>query len=495
MVTTEIFTAVDTPQSITTSDIPEQELRWCSVTLNEVLQQGSRLEASVFDIEGKHAKEVIKRCKWPTITISGKNGMSDSFYPPRFKRILVDESQYPLILPSQIQEINPEPKGYLSPLCNTDFNILKARCGQILMTRSGTIGNCSLVSNTLNGKTLSDDIIRISCRNEENTGYLYAFLCTKIGNALIRTNEYGAVISHIEPEHLESIQIPNPPHALKKRIHDLIIQSYALRDESNVLLDEAKTLLYKTLKLPPLEKLHPKYFDNSNELRNYTQKLSKLDGRLDASYHVPTVDAILKRLKLEATEVTTIVDPRISKQIILPGRFTRVYVEEGQGTVYFTGKQIFELDPSDKKYLSFARHKTRIKEELTIKENMLLVTCSGSLGKVVLVPHHWDGWTMTHDIIRLVLSSDEIAGYVWIFLTSPYGNELIRRFTYGSVVDHIEKEHIINVPIPLMKDVAVQTEINRLALEANKKRTKAYHLEQEAIQITNEEIIHVEKNS
>ena len=124
-----------------------------------------------------------------------------------------------------------------------------------------------------------------------------------------------------------------------------------------------------------------------------------------------------------------------------------------------------------------------------IKENMLLLASSGTLGKVVLVPQHWDGWTMTHDIIRLVLSSDDIAGYIWMFLASAYGQELVRRYTYGSVVDHIKAEHIAQVPVPLLKDAAKQAEINRLALRANAKRIEAYHLEQEAIRIVNDEVM------
>jgi type I restriction enzyme S subunit len=487
MVATEVL------QSIDSADLPEEELRWCSVMLNEVLQHGSRLEASVFDVEGKRAREVLKQCKWPLVHVSGDNGLATSFYPNRFKRILVEKSEYPLILPSQIQEIKPEPKGYLSLLCNTDFEVLKAQKGQILLTRSGTIGNCSLVGMTLDGKTISDDIIRITCDNEGNTGYLYAFLHTKIGKALIRANEYGAVVSHIEPEHLESVLIPDPPHVLKKQIHDLVVRSYALRDESNVLLDEAEALLYTALNLPPLEKSHPVYFDDTAGLRNYAVKLSKLNGRLDASCHVPIVDAILRRLKEGAAEIITIGDPRISKRVILPGRFARVYVKEGQGSVFFGGKQLFELDPSNKKYLSLKHHGERIKRELLLKENMVMITCSGTIGKVALVPKHWKDWTANQHIIRIEPTSNDIAGYLYVFLASDYGRELIRRFTYGAVVDEIDNHQVSQIAIPLLKDAAVQGEINRLALEANKKRTEAYYLEQEAIRITNEEVIHVEK--
>jgi type I restriction enzyme S subunit len=49
------------------------------------------------------------------------------------------------------------------------------------------------------------------------------------------------------------------------------------------------------------------------------------------------------------------------------------------------------------------------------------------------------------------------------------------------------------VPVPLLKDSSVQAKINSLALEANAKRTEAYHAEQKAIRITNEEVIHANK--
>lgn len=334
---------------------------------------------------------------------------------------------------------------------------------------------------------VSQHAIRIVC---DYPGYVYSFLKTDIGKTLVKTNIYGAVVSEIEPEHFAEIPIPNPSEILKQRIHNLIIRSHAIRDESNTLLDKAQRILLDALKLPPLEQFEPIYFGSGNELRNYTVKLSDLAGRLDGSYHVPLVDAILCQLKKEAREITTIGDPRISKQVILPGRFTRIYVEEGQGTVFFGGKQLFELDPANKKYLSLSHHGDRIKRELLLKENMILITRSGTIGKVALVPEHWMQWVVNEHVIRVDPASSDIAGYLYVFLATDYGRELITRFTYGAVVDEIDDHHVSQVPIPLLKDPDVQAEINRLALKANAKRTEAYLVEQEALRITNEEVIH-----
>ena len=480
-------------QKVDSIDMPNEELRWCSVSLAEVLEKGKRLDASVFDIEGKHAREVLEQCKWDKSQITGENGLAVAYHCLRFKRIWVKKSDLPIYQPSQIMEIAPKPSGFLSHLTKTNINNLRVSKGQVLLTCSGTTGNVTYVGKTLDNQIFSHDLIRINAKNKTDSGFIYAYLKSKVGNIIINTNQYGAVVSHIEPEHLNSVPIPNPPDIIKRQINNLIVKSFELRDESNELLDKAENLFYKELDLPPIEQLKPKYFDKKYEVRNYAVKLSSLNNRLDGSYHVPIVYAIIKRLRKTAAEITTIADPQISKDIILPGRFKRVYVEKDQGAIYFSGKHISELDPSDKKYLSFSQHDNRIRKQLTSSEGMILITCSGTLGRIAYVPKHWDGWVMTHDIIRLVPTSHNIAGYIQVFLSSDYGQLLILRNSYGAVVQHIEKDHIAKTPIPFLKNQSIQEEINDLALVANKKRTHAYDKEQQAIEKMNEIVIYATK--
>jgi len=471
--------------------LPEEELRWRSVSLSDVLKHGLRLDGGFLNADGWHARAHLKNNKWPLVRIVGNNGIANAFHRPRFRRIWVNKPGIPLIQPSRVTEIHPKPNGYISKHTATDIEALKVKAGQILLTCSGAVGQCSLVSDTLNGQFFSHDLIRITCKKEEDTGYLYAYLRTKTGNALIQSSEYGAVISHIEPNHLESIPIPNPPSALKKRIHDLVIRSYALRDKANSLLDAAEQIFCAALKLPPLDKLHTAHFDKSADLRSYTVNLSDYSGRLDASYHVPITYSILRHMKKEAAEITTVGDVRISRRIILPNRFPRVYIQEGQGGVpSFGGKQIHELDPANKKHLSRKHHKERIKCELALDENMVMITRSGTIGKVTIVPKHWAGWTANEHIIRIVPAAPEIAGYLYVFLQSDYGRELITRFTYGAVVNEIDDSHVARIPVPLLRDAKKQNKINQLALEVNAKRSEAYKAEQEAIRITNEEVIY-----
>ncbi len=464
----------------------ERPVKWCSVSLSDVISRGKRLEASVFDVEAKQARLILQNGRYPIITI---DNYASSYVKGRFKRIWVKKSDYPIYQPSAITDIYPHPDGYLSRKTRTDINALRVHEGQVLMTCSGTIGKVSYVSKTLDGQIFSHDLLRIKCNSDYDAGYLYTFLKSKIGNKILLTNSYGAVITHIEPEHLASVPIPDAPPILKQEIHQLIMRSYDLRDESNALLDEAEALLKAELHLPELDELDVKLFDQTADVDTFNVKLHDMNGRLDASYHVPIVDAIVTHLEKYAAEVTTVGDERISNEVILPGRFKRIYVEEGYGCVFIGGKQISELDPSNKKYLSRAHHAGRIAKQLELNENMTLITCSGTIGKVALVPKHWEKWAASQHIIRVVPSTNEIAGYLYIFLASEYAAPLLKRYTYGAVVDEIDDRHVREIPFPILKNHATQKKINTLALQANEKRYEAYQLEQKALKLMDEKVI------
>lgn len=478
----------DAKPTVQFAKLPKDDVKWCTVSLSDVVKTNKRLEATVFNIEGKQAREIIANCKWESIPLYGTDGLSTAYTCSRFKRIWLKSSDLPIYQPSSITDIKPTPGGYISHKTKVDFEALRVHKGQILLTCSGTIGKVALVSDTLDNKIFSHDLIRIDIKNSIDIGFLYAFLRSKTGNTILQTNRYGAVVQHIEPDHLSDIPIPNPDDKIKRRINDLIMRSFVLRDESNDLIDQATTLLVDELHFPPINEFETARFDKGTDLNNYNVKLSQLSGRLDGSYHIPLVEAITDHLREHSAEVTTVGDKRISKNIILPGRFKRVYVEEGQGQVFFSGKDIMELDPSDKKYLSFSKHNKRIKEQLTIHHGMILVTCSGTVGKATIVPKHWDGWAMTHDILRLV-PQEGIDGYLYIWLQSPFACKIIEAMSYGSVVQHIEIAHITEVPVPILKNNEVQTEINKLALKANAMRYEAYKLEQEAMNIMNNEVL------
>jgi len=464
-------------------------LKYTSVLLSEVYSNNIRLEADAYNLESKAAKNLVEHCKYGYVYLWGKDGLvKDAFVCDRFKRVYVEKSKeaIPFYLPSVIMDVYPKPSKYISNRTNVDIDTLRVKKGMLLMSVSGTVGRCSIVGDYLNDAVFSHDLLRLYGKGPFDTGYIYAFFCTSTGQQLVQNNNYGAVIQHIEPEHLRNIVIPNAPESIKEKIHNLVMESYDLRDQSNSLMDEAEQILFQELQLPPIEELKPKYFDGNVGLRNYSIKLSRTDWRLDCSYHSTSHTAILDLLRQNAKQVKYIGEKDVSQKIILAGRFKRTYVDDKYGIPFFGGKQLLELNPTNIKYLSKTHHENRICHELYLKENMVAVTCSGTIGKVNIIPKHWENWALNQHVMRIVPASKELAGYIYCWLNSDYGYQLIVRNTYGAVVDEIDDRQLSQVEIPILKNESKQKEINGKVLKANELRYQAYLKEQEAVLIMNE---------
>ena len=459
-------------------------LRWCSISTEEVRNNAYRLDASAYDLEAMEALSRVYHSPYGWVYLWGENGLvEEAYYPGRYKRIYTSEDKgEPFYLPSQLEEIYPKPSKWISTKTASLLAKDRIKESNLLISRSGTIGKCAISSRSSIGKIFSDDVIRITFRSTYDLGYVYAYLNTEEGLKLLQSNNYGAVIDHIEPEHLKNLPIPNAPEEIKRSIHDAVIASYDLRDQSNDLIDEAQRLLYKALGLPEKMDLKPKYYAPQAGFRCFTMSSNELNNRFDVSYHLPEIKEILSLISKQAAEVTTLGDPRISKEIILAGVFKRTYVNKDLGTPFLGGRDITQLAPKVDKYLSYSVHKVRIHKELEVFENYILISDRGTIGKVQIVPKHWNGWAVSQNIIKLIPISSSIAGYIYIYLQTSLGQALIKRETYGSVVDMIDDNNVASIPIPLLKDNSMQSRINDLVLQANELRYQAYLKEQEALQ-------------
>lgn len=413
-------------------------------------------------------------------------GFKDCFYGSRAKRNYltnIDSTSIGFLGSSEMLDMYPSPVKFVSH-DNSMVDSLSLTEGTILISRSGTIGNVTFVGQTLSKFLVSEHAIRLVMN--EFPGFVYTYLKTDVAQNLLHAEKFGSVILEIEPDALKNMLIPNAP-ALIKKIHDLIMDSYANRDESNRLIDEATKIMIEELELPPIDDLKNEAFSYSKEINSFSTKLSDLDGRLEGSYHIPLIEVIERYISKKAI-VKKLNSEDITEKIILPGRFKRVYVEKGNGKVFLGGKEINQLDPENKKYLSLAHHSDRIKKELNIVKDMVLVTCSGTIGKVALVPEHWNNWTLNQHVMRIV-SKEQYYALIFTWLNSEYGKELIRRQTYGSVVNEITDKQLGTVVIPVFKKDTINNSIISLINKANELRYKAYKQEQQAIEIMNREVL------
>jgi type I restriction enzyme S subunit len=471
-----------------------ETLKHASISIDEVMASKLRFEANVFNIDVRNSNVLLKNCKWDVINICGINGLCTAYRPNIATRIYVKKSEgVPLLTPSQMNELKPVANKFLSLTTKTDLSKWYVKNGQILLSCSGTIGNSTIVTKYLDNALFSQNLIQLTAKNSNDIGYIYTYIISKIGQNLIKGNLYGAVIKHIDPEHLENVPIPNPSNEIKEKIHNLIMTSFDLRDQANELIDQAEKLLVDALKLPSFDTLQPNYYDKKSEVKTFSVKLDLLNNRFDGSYHNPVVMNIIDCFLDNAESIETLSD--LCSDINMPGIFKRNYVSKEDGVPFLGTNDILQLSPNVEKFLSKTTHKTLIEKQLSVKENTILITDRGTIGNVALVPEYYEKekWTVSQNSIRLVPNSNDIAGYIYIFLNSEYGKALSKRETYGAVIDMIDPNNARQIPIPILKQKEVMQEINELALKANKLRAKAYYKEQDALQILNDEVIYATK--
>jgi type I restriction-modification system DNA methylase subunit len=87
---------------------------------------------------------------------------------------------------------------------------LRLQYGDVLVTRSGTIGRVTFATRRLVGAIVSDDMIRVRIPDETLRLYVYAYLQSRAGHDQMLRNEYGSVQQHLEPKHVSAILIPVP---------------------------------------------------------------------------------------------------------------------------------------------------------------------------------------------------------------------------------------------------------------------------------------------
>ena len=360
------------------------------------------------------------------------------FIPPRFKRIYVDDPAHgvPFLQGSHIVHLQPTDLKYLSSsMHRLEHWIVKA--GWILVTCSGTIGRTAMCPTEWDSWAASQHLLRIVPDDDKcPSGYLCAFLASPLGQIQLTANIYGAVVDELTEEQADSILVPLPEtdedRALVQSLDAAMRDSTAMRSEAANLVDEA------------IGQALPS-FNAIRESNGYSLPARYLDDhevRFDAGNFNP---ALLKAYGL-LEEMKTVRLGEVA-DVFMPPRFRRIYVEPEHGVPFLQGSHVIQFRAAGLKYLS-SEHEHL--DEVTVREGWLLVTRSGTVGRVAMCPTEWDGWAATEDIIRVVPNDKRCpAGYLCSFLSSTLGQVQLTSQMHGAVVDHLTENQVRSVLVPL----------------------------------------------
>ena len=127
------------------------------------------------------------------------------------------------------------------------IDAIRVRRGDIVVSRSGTIGRVAMITEKYDGAIVSDDLIRVRIDDESKRNFVMLFLQSRYAQDQMMRNEYGAIQQHLEPQHIRDLLVPWPDNQaelqdLLDKSADAIAKREAL-DRANKLLNEGTATL------------------------------------------------------------------------------------------------------------------------------------------------------------------------------------------------------------------------------------------------------------
>ncbi len=178
----------------------------------------------------------------------------------------------------------------------------------------------------------------------------------------------------------------------------------------------------------------------------------------------------------------------VSASVFTGGIFKRMFVDDIKyGFPYISAQHMMNTNPLDVAKIISKKYTPR-QEEMSLKENQILVSCAGTVGNVRLIAKDLVGVIGSQDIIRVNPDDTKLPyGYLYAYLASKTAYNYIQSYIYGSVVPRIEPNTLFKLPIPILS-AEKQQQIHQLIVEASELRVEANRLLKEAQKIFNSKL-------
>ncbi|MDD5168309.1 MAG: hypothetical protein PHN75_05790 [Syntrophales bacterium] len=325
-----------------------------------------------------------------------------------------------------------------------------------LITRSGTIGRMAYVRPDMAGMACSEDVLRVVADEAKiPPGYLYAFLSSKFGVPLVVAGTYGAIIQHIEPEHIANLPVPRFGD-LEQQIHNLVDNAATAITEYSKLLAQARQNVLTAIDLDDPDPRHwfesrdrfgwPEYGVSSESLRSYN--------------YDPRTRQFLDHLSRFTNDpLGELCDPKYFKGHIV---FKRIESDQEHGYRLIGQREAFQMRPE-------GRWISRLSVAglgLIVPPETVLIPSHGTLGEAELycraayVTKRTAEYAFSGDFYRCIPLPGRIrGGYLYAFLSTKVGFRLLRSMSTGGKQQYQHPSMLFRLPIPRL----AEDEENRIA--------------------------------
>lgn len=443
---------------------------------------GRRLDCNPYMSGALEARDTLKQLKvrkdaLSTLTAGYAGGIYNG---PMFKRNYVESVEHgvPFISSGSMSlaDLSTLPRLRRVDAESGRLSYLKLRPGMIMISCSGTIGRMTYVRPDMESVWSSQDVLKVVPNPESiPPGYLYAFLSSCYGVPLVVSGTYGAIIQHIEPEHIAELPVPRFGHDFEQRVASAIDAAAIERVAASQYRREAIDLFLASIE----------WKDHTTSIVN-TPMASSLLGRMDAFHYSPKVQ--LGRAKL-ASRYGVRLGSQVER-VFEPNRGSRLKVTDPDyGVPFLSSSSVFELTPSAEYLVS--RSLTPNLEGLLLSGCDVLIPRSGQLGGIIgraVLPLPMNvGQAGSEHLVRVRCHSQSDAAYLWAVLASEPGYWALIGTAFGSSIPSLDSALIAELTVPWLPDVD-RHEISALAGKAVAAQNKGNLLEAAAVELLQEKI-------
>lgn len=438
------------------------------IMLASEIEEHGRLDAEIYLSPGFEIRHALQHSGLP---LQELGTLSQVWQPNRAAGIEVGYEQgTPYLAASQVFDIWPTPRKWLSDKTQGLMDSHATR-GSMFISCSGTVGNVTIAYSPHDGKAVSSDLIRAEFEDTGMRNYVYTFLRTRFGRAMMQANQYGTIVKHLLPFHLKELPVPLLDDLLPA-IDDRINTAYGKRDIAYDMDTRARGRFSEALtgvpEPPPPEE-------------TFTLPLSRVISgrrRLEA-YHYNNRAEYVMSVYQNAPSLTHLGDiARVESR----GRFKRIF-GQADHTPYLDSDDIFKINPRVEKFLSPA---TRIDfSGYMVRAGCILMACSGQIyginGQTALATPWHEEKVITQHILRIIPLPLIRSGYLQAVLSHPtLGRPLVISRAHGTSVPELAPADIESLPIPRLNP-EIEAEIADAVEQAAILRMEADQHENDAI--------------
>lgn len=324
--------------------------------------------------------------------------------------------------------------------------------GDVLLAVVGaTLGVVGYVPEKITEGNINQNVARLRVKNKNiDSKYLAIFLSSKYGQKQIYRQATVTTQAYLNNEQLGQIKIPFPSLLIQNKIVDIMEKAYQEKKKKEA---EAEKLL-NSIDDYVLDRLEIKMPEIKREMIFEVMSDKVEDDRIDAEYWQPFLEKIEQSINKGKYKTKKLKD--FITKIHYGASTSNAYVDEGILLLRILNLKPNHFDLSKVVYLP-----ENFRKELGnafVRTGDLLISRSGTVGVVSVVPKEADGFAFGSFMIKFCLSDEINKEFVSIWLNNKLNKFLTKREKIGAIQGNITIGTIENFAVP-MPPLVIQNKI------------------------------------